>query len=289
MEHITVSTPAKINLGLWVGKKRPDGFHEIVTILVPLAFGDQIKVTRTKSEITLRVTGIKLPIPPEQNLAFQAAQRFFRETKINAGCRIEITKRIPPGSGMAGGSSNAASVLLALNRIFGCPLPPPALKKLALGLGSDVPFFLQQTACVARGRGEKLRPVNLPALNFFLHYPGFGIATAWAYRELDRQRRKLTPPPFSPKILLQKLRRDELAGVAELLFNSFEAVVFPRYPELKRAKTQLLKCGAYAASLSGSGSTVYALIPALDPMAELRSCGLPGILTRSRPTVRRRH
>ncbi|MGQ9708702.1 MAG: hypothetical protein ACUVUR_07520, partial [bacterium] len=134
--------------------------------------------------------------------------------------------------------------------------------------------------------GEKLRPINLPRLLVLLYCPDFSIATGWAYQQLDRTRRKLTAPLISPKILGLKLRRNELTGVAAQVYNSFEPVVFRRHPELARIKMLLLNRGAYAASLSGSGSTVYGLLTAPDPMAELINSGLPWILTQSRPSVR---
>ncbi|MCL6466514.1 MAG: 4-(cytidine 5'-diphospho)-2-C-methyl-D-erythritol kinase [candidate division WOR-3 bacterium] len=291
MDKITLLAPAKLNLGLWVGKKRRDGFHEILTTMVPLEFGDTVQITKTGSGLKLKITGIQLNIAPEQNLAFRAASLFFSQLKIPPCCFISIHKRIPPGSGLGGGSSDAASVLLGLSALFDSPLSTSKLHRLAAQLGSDVPFFLRAAACVARGRGELLRRVRLPTLNFVLLIPGFGVNTAWAYRALDRQRRKLTAVPISPKILALKLRRNEPAGIAAQLYNSFEPVVFRRFPQLKRAKDLLLKKGACAASLSGSGSTVYGLFLGPDPMAVLKlvkreALGFSVISTRSRPTVR---
>ncbi|NPV14642.1 4-(cytidine 5'-diphospho)-2-C-methyl-D-erythritol kinase [candidate division WOR-3 bacterium] len=291
MEQVTLLAPAKLNLGLWVGKKRSDGFHEIVTTMVPLEFGDTVQIKKNRSGLTLKITGIQLNITPEQNLAYRAANLFFRQIKIPPCCSIKIHKRIPPGSGLGGGSSDAAAVLLGLSALFDFPIAPKTLHRLASQLGSDVPFFLRGSACVARGRGERLRKIRLPLLNFMLLIPKFGINTAWAYQALDRQRRHLTPSPISPKILALKLRRNEPAGVAAQLYNSFEPVVCRRFPELKRAKALLLKKGACAASLSGSGSTVYGLFIGPDPMAVLKLtkrelASFSAIFTRSRPNCR---
>ncbi len=283
---ITLLAPAKINLGLWVGRKRPDGYHEIVTLMVPLEFGDRIKITKQAKGIRLRTTGIRLNIPANDNLAHRAAELFFAAAKIERGCSITINKRIPPGSGLGGGSADAAAVLIGLNRLYHHPLNRKKLRDLALKLGSDVPFFIKGVPCVARGRGERLRPVLLPRLLVLLYCPDFSVSTSWAYQQLDHLRRKLTPPPLSPKILCLRLRRKELAGLAGKIHNSFEPVVFARHPELAQIKELLLSRGAYAASLSGSGSTVYGLFPTPDPMADLIASGLPWILTRSRPSVR---
>lgn len=283
---ITLLAPAKINLGLWVGRKRPDGYHEIITLMVPLEFGDWIKITKEAEGIRLRTTGIRLNIPVKDNLAYRAAELFFAATKIDGGCSITITKRILPGAGLGGGSTDAAAVLTGLNRLYHHPLNPKKLRALSLKLGSDVPFFIKAVPCVARGRGERLRPVLLPRLLVLLYCPDFSVSTSWAYQQLDRTRRKLTSPFLSPKILCLRLRRKELAGLAGKIHNSFEPVVFAQHPELAQIKELLLSRGAYVANLSGSGSTVYGLFQAPDPMADLITSGLPWILTRSRPSVR---
>jgi 4-diphosphocytidyl-2-C-methyl-D-erythritol kinase len=135
---------------------------------------------------------------------------------------------------------------------------------------------------VAKGRGERLDPIKLPRLHVLLHCPGYGVSTVWAYRALDRA--ALTSPGLSPKILTAALRRRELDKVAAQVRNDFEPVVFPKHPDLRRAKEELLAHGAYAAALSGSGSTVYGLVPARgwkDPMAALVRLGLPCIHTQT--------
>jgi 4-diphosphocytidyl-2-C-methyl-D-erythritol kinase len=285
MRSITLHSPAKINIGLWVGRKRSDGYHEIVTIMVPLEFGDRIVLRKIARGIRVKNTGIPLNIPEKENLAYRAAELFFATSNIRAGTEILIQKQIPAGAGLGGGSSNAATVLAGLNRLFDRPLKPPKLFAIARQLGSDVPFFLKGVPCVARGRGEKLRPVSLPMLRVIIYYPGFSISTAWAYRALDRVRRKLTLPGISPKIIALKIRQKEPEGLAEQVKNSFETVVFARYPQLTAIKNLLLQNGAFIAGLSGSGSTVYGLQYATDPMAERFHSGLPWIITRSRPSV----
>ncbi len=278
---LTIKSRAKINLGLWVGPRRSDGFHEILTTLIPIEFGDRIDIKKTKSGIKLTTTGLPLTIPTEKNLAYQSAQLFFKTARVAGGCWIKIQKRVPPGSGLGGGSSNAGATLLGLNRLYGYPLSKRALSQIALKLGSDVRFFLFNSPAVARGRGEKLRKIKIPQLLILLYLPGFPIATAWAYQEIDRHRKKLTPPTISPKILALKLRRAELTGIAAQLKNSFEPIVFERYPQLKAVKEAMLANGCYGASLSGSGSTVYGLVKNQHPMAVLARLGIHCVLTRS--------
>ncbi|MGC8797860.1 MAG: 4-(cytidine 5'-diphospho)-2-C-methyl-D-erythritol kinase [candidate division WOR-3 bacterium] len=285
MNSITLVSPAKINLGLWVGRKRPDGYHEIVTIMVPLEFGDRIVLEKTRRGIRVKTTGARANIPEKENLAYRAAELFFAVSGIQTGIEILIHKKIPIGAGLGGGSSNAATVLAGLNRLFSHPLKPQQLSTIARKIGSDIPFFLKGVPCVARGRGEKLRPLALPKLRVIIHYPGFGISTAWAYQELDQSRRKLTLPCISPKIIALKIRRKELAGLAEQVKNSFETVVFARYPQLAKVKHLLLQKGAFVAGLSGSGSTVYGLQYPTDPMAAGFHTGHLWIITHSRPSV----
>jgi 4-diphosphocytidyl-2-C-methyl-D-erythritol kinase len=296
---LVLSAPAKINLGLWVGRKRADGFHDIVTIIAPIALHDTVSIRRTSAGIALNPWGSK-PQPASRkpdipwgvgNLAYKAADAFFRMSRISAGCRIRIRKRIPVGGGLGGGSSNAATVLSGLNRLFGTPLSPRRLRLVGASLGSDVPAFLMNGPCLARGRGERLRRIRLPHLAVLLCFPGYPVPTAWAYAELDRLRgtgQGLTRPVISPKILRASLRRNEPDKVAAQIRNSFEPAVLRRHPALGRAKELLLRRGALAASLSGSGSTVYGLVRTKgwkDPMAALARNGFHCVRTRTMATV----
>jgi 4-diphosphocytidyl-2-C-methyl-D-erythritol kinase len=182
-------------------------------------------------------------------------------------------------------------VLNGLNRLFRTPLSPRRLRLIAASLGSDVPAFLMHGPCIARGRGEKLRRIRLPRIDLVLCFPGYAVPTAWAYAELDRLRAAglgLTKPTVSPKILRAALRRNEPDRVAAQLTNSFEPAVFRRHPALDHAKELLLRHGALAGSLSGSGSTVYGLVAAKgwkDPMAALARNGFHCVKTSTMPIV----
>jgi 4-diphosphocytidyl-2-C-methyl-D-erythritol kinase len=286
LTSLTLRSPAKINLGLWVGERRPDGYHDVVTIVVPLELCDTVVIRRVSSGINTRTSSGLAPSGPK-NLAHRAAAAFFGATGAKAGCRIDIRKRIPVGGGLGGGSSNAATTLLGLNQLFGNPLSPAALRKTGATLGSDVPALMIGGPCVARGRGDRLRRIRLPRLAVLLHFPGYAVSTAWAYAELDRRRMTgpdLTLRRLSPTLLGLHLRRDESGKAAALIANSFEPVVFDRHPKLARVKHLLLEHGAYAASLSGSGSTVYGLAKTRswkDPMAALALAGFPCVRTRT--------
>ena len=277
-------SPAKINLGLWVGKKRADGFHDIVTIIAPVALHDVVSISLTQTGIAVACDSPEAPSGPE-NLAYKAAAAFMQAARVNAGCRIRVAKRIPVGGGLGGGSSNAAAVLAGLNRLFGAPLTPRRLRRVGASLGSDVPAFLMGGPSIARGRGDRLRRVRLSRLDLLLCLPGYAVSTAWAYAAVDRLRtgsRGLTRPVISPKILRAALRRNEPDKVAVQLTNSFEPAVFRRHPALGHAKELLLRHGALAASLSGSGSTVYGLVGTKgwkDPMAALARSGFHCVKT----------
>jgi 4-diphosphocytidyl-2-C-methyl-D-erythritol kinase len=281
---LILKSPAKVNLGLWVGRRRADGFHDIITIIAPVELADEISINRSQTGIEVACDSPAVPSGPA-NLAYRAATAFMQAARIRTGCRVRITKRIPVGGGLGGGSSNAATVLSGLNQLLDMPLSQRRLRRIGASLGSDVPAFLMDGPCIARGRGERLRRIRLPRLNLLLCFPGYPVPTARAYADLDHLRAaglSLTRPAISPKILRAGLRRNEPDTVAAQLSNSFEPAVFRRHPALGRAKELLLRQGALAASLSGSGSTVYGLVRTKgwkDPMAALARSGFHCVKT----------
>ena len=178
-----VIAPAKINLSLRIHGPRSDGFHEIETFIAPISLCDEIKIARChgKQEIAFRCDDPLVP-KGEDNIVMRAANVFLEETQIASGVSIELKKRIPHGAGLGGGSSDGASTLLALNELFATNLPREALAKMAEIIGSDVPFFIFQSAAVCKGRGELVSPTRLrEQLSVLLLKPGFGVPTQWAY------------------------------------------------------------------------------------------------------------
>src|SRR5215813_4228833 len=172
-----VIAPAKINLSLRVLGRRTDGFHEIETLIAPISLCDEIKIKQHsgRQKIAFRCDDPSVP-KGEDNLAVRAAKIFFKETKFSSSVSIELKKRIPHGAGLGGGSSDAASTLLALNELFETNLPREALARMAEMIGSDVPFFIFQSAAVCKGRGELVRPTRLrEQLSVLLVKPGFGV------------------------------------------------------------------------------------------------------------------
>ena len=182
-------SPCKVNLLLNILGKRPDGFHELETVMHPVNLFDEIRFERGGNGIQLSCNEPALPVD-SKNLVYRAAEAFLKLHNPRDGVRIHLQKKIPLAAGLGGGSGNAATTLLALNELFDQPLATAKLNELAASLGSDVPFFLQNRPALATGRGEKIQPLDFfPALRgraFLLIHPGFGISTPWAYQALAR-------------------------------------------------------------------------------------------------------
>lgn len=246
---------AKINLTLAVGEKRPDGYHEVVSVMQRVSLCDTLTAERTDGGISLVCSDPSLPAG-EENLAHRAAALFFRETGIVGGAALTLEKRIPSQAGLGGGSSDAASVLLALRKLYAPALSDTELETMAAALGSDVPFFIRGGTQLATGRGEVLSP--LPSLTdgwFVIVKPAESFSTPAMYRRLDE--------PGSVLVRNSRYMQDAVAAnnvhaVAAELHNSFERVV-PKDSSLRTIKDALRAQGALASLLSGSGSAVFGL------------------------------
>jgi 4-diphosphocytidyl-2-C-methyl-D-erythritol kinase len=256
-------SPCKVNLLLNILGKRPDGFHELETVMQPVNLFDEIRFERGGHGIQLTCNEPTLPVDAK-NLVYRAAEAFLKLHNLHAGIRIHLEKKIPLAAGLGGGSGNAATTLLGLNEIFGSPLPHPALLPLAAALGSDVPFFLQTQPALATGRGEKIQPLgNFPALQgkaFLLIHPGFGISTPWAYQNLARFPEALNGRPDRAQKLVTKLQAGDLRAASAEFYNSLEAPALEKYPVLALYQEFLRANGALAALMSGSGSTTFAIV-----------------------------
>jgi 4-diphosphocytidyl-2-C-methyl-D-erythritol kinase len=249
---------AKINIGLKILAKRSDGFHEIRTIYQTVGLADRLQVSLSSEK-----QGVRLECEhPElssvrENLVYRAAELWRRARGYKGGIRLQLEKIIPMGAGLGGGSSDAAAALLALERLTGNRLDLAVRLALAAKLGSDVPLFLLGGRVLGCGRGEEVYPLeDFPARYCLIVFPGFSISTAEAYQVLglrltaQKEGRRMDTLGKRPPFPLQSW------GPAE---NDFEWFVFARWPELAKVKRQLIRAGAETASLTGSGSSLYAV------------------------------
>lgn len=290
----TVTAPAKVNLWLRVGAPQPTRFHDLDTLFCALDLEDELTVRTgpAGSGIRLRIDfDAPLQTPPDlgpddRNLAVRAAAAFAEHTGIRPDIEIHLVKRIPPGGGLGGGSSDAAAVLRALAQAHPDAVAAPDLHQIAARLGSDVPFFVAGNP-VARGRsrGTDLTPApHLPPRPVVLVLPERPVATADAYRWLDEDRAAgRVPPPTATPL---DTSPDRWARVEDLAHNDFEATIFLRHPRVGRLRDMLVRHGAGLALLAGSGSSLFGVFKddatASAAAAELAGSGAAIVLTRTR-------
>jgi 4-diphosphocytidyl-2-C-methyl-D-erythritol kinase len=257
-------SPAKVNLFLSVTGRRPDGYHELATLMACIDIYDHIVLTFTGRDIRLTCDAPGIP-EDESNLAFRAALLFrnaYREYRGHApfaGLAIQLYKTIPAGAGLGGGSGNAATVLKALNKQAKDPLPSEQLSALALELGADVPFFMVGQPAVATGIGERLASwPDLPSYSLVIVFPGGGLATGEIYRSLNL---RLTN---CEKKLKGFHLKHGIFDAAVHLCNDLESVAIQRCPDIALIKKELNRLGALGALMSGSGSSVFGLFASAD-------------------------
>ena len=272
MVKLEKESPCKVNLLLNILGKRPDGFHELETVMYPIPVFDRLSFSRGGKGIELTCSDRGLPTD-SRNLVYRAAEAFFRVTGIKEGVRIQLEKKIPMAAGLGGGSGNAAVTLLGLNELFDRPLGAERIQEIAASIGSDVPFFLQRKPALAVGRGEKIQSLDsFPALHgraFLLVHPGFGISTPWAYQQLARFPDALNGQRGRAQKLISLLRKDKLQNAGHEFYNSLEAPALEKYPLLALFQEFLREKGAEAALMSGSGSSTFAIVKSRAAAEEL--------------------
>jgi 4-diphosphocytidyl-2-C-methyl-D-erythritol kinase len=251
MQRMQILAPAKINLSLKILGRRDDGFHELETLIAPISLYDELRIEKKRpgNEIKFRCDDPSVP-QDDDNLAVRAANAFFEATKIESAISIELKKKIPHGAGLGGGSSDAASVLLALNELFEAKLSREALAEIAEPIGSDIPFFVFQSAALCKGHGETVTPVNLKRqFSILLLKPAFAISTIWAYSRWQDSRE-------IPGVRYEAQQFADQTFVNDLERPVFEKFVFPAH--LKMWLLGQSEVGA--ALMSGSGSTMFAVM-----------------------------
>ncbi|MHA0042607.1 4-(cytidine 5'-diphospho)-2-C-methyl-D-erythritol kinase [Deinococcus sp. PEB2-63] len=245
---VTYFAPAKVNLGLSVRDLRSDGYHELHSLMVPLSVGDDLEIAPADT-LTLRVEGADLPTD-EGNLVFRAARAYLDAAGVTGGAAITLHKRLPLASGLGGGSSDAATTLMALARLYPAGVDLPGL---ALRLGADVPFFLLGRAAVASGVGEVLSPTPVPRAALVLLNPGVEVSARDAYAWLDAEE------AFTPALDLEGILAALSNGRPVPYVNALQGPVAARHAPIREALAALADAGLHSPLMSGSGSTCFAL------------------------------
>jgi 4-diphosphocytidyl-2-C-methyl-D-erythritol kinase len=247
---------SKINIGLRITGKRPDGFHNLESIFLETDLCDEITVGKTRKNTRIYCDNPELPLD-SRNICFRTFEFIKDSYNLTGGVEIEIKKKIPLGAGLGGGSSNAAVCLKLFNQIFHLGLSKQILIHLAAQIGSDVPFFIFGKSALVKGRGEIVQPISF--FKFFqivIVYPNIAIHTGWVYKNLEMD---LTENRYNPKFkaVINKVKKIE--DLNNYFYNDLERVVIKTYPVISEIKKQLRKLGAGFVSLSGSGSAVFGL------------------------------
>ena len=247
---LSATAPAKINLGLCVLHKRTDGYHNLATVFHPIGWADTLTADHADT-VSLTCTDTTLP-SGEDNLVVRAARLLKASSGVDQGAIMNLTKILPHGAGLGGGSSDAATALQILCRLWRLDCTTTSLASLALDLGSDVPFFLRRCTAFAKGRGEILSPLKDYRFPFSLAVVvnPIRISTAWAFRHVEVRETGRAD-------LAEVVRSNDLDRWKRDLTNDFEEPVFSEWPVLRRTKSALLRAGASFASLTGTGSGVY--------------------------------
>ena len=265
-----ISADCKINLHLHIKEKLPDGYHSLETVFHQIPFGDEIDiVTSDDGLIHFSSSGIEIP-DGGTNICVKAAELLRNLCGKNYGCRIRLKKNVPIGAGLGGGSSDAASVLKALNNIWQLNLTKAELERAGLELGADVPFFISGGCAWAEGKGEILTALE-PLLEkgvILLVYPYIHISTPWAYKNLNLNLTKSGDNVIFAEVSKKRASRRHCK---EMFFNDFEALVFEKYPEIGKIKKMMIDGGADLSAMSGSGSAVFGYFPSGTVPGELMS------------------
>lgn len=254
---IKLNSFAKLNLFLQVGKKLPNNYHEIKSIMQQINLSDILKFKKLNEDKIIIKCNLK-ELENNGNICYKAALLLKNKFNIEEGIEINIEKNIPIGSGLAGGSGNAAATLKALNEMFELNLNEDKLIEIGKQLGSDVPFQIIGGTVLVEGTGEELTKLNpLENINVLLISPNINISTKWAYEEFDKVNNQKGSNNFDK--MLKGIKEGNLNGISENLYNDFEEIIFNSYPEIKKIKEDLIKNNALNALMSGSGSSVFGL------------------------------
>lgn len=288
MDKLVLKAYAKINIGLNIISQRDDGYHDIETVFQQIDLFDKIIIKKIAAvQVVIRYNDVKLS-SNKNNICEKAVRLIEQKIGKPIGIEIEIQKQIPIGAGLGGGSSDAATVLKGLKQLYQIQLSGDELNQLALQLGADVPFFLYGGTALATGIGEKIKPIVLP-FGFYcvLIYPNVEISSTWAYKNFNFS---LTKTKKSIKLAHLFSNRICLSDLKYVINNDLEEVVFSRYPVLNEIKQLLYQKGAFFASMTGSGSTIFGLFKSYsDAVVVMRSIPKPYQIILAKPMITKNH
>lgn len=259
MESIRLKARAKINLGLDVLRKREDGYHDVRMVMQTIGIYDRLIITRIPEEdIRIKSNLFFLPVN-ENNLIYKAAKLLKDSSGFAGGVEIDLNKFIPVSAGLAGGSTDAASTLFGLNRLFDLGLSTKELMELGVSIGADVPYCVMRGTALAEGIGEKLTALPpLPRCWILIAKPPINVSTKLVYESLD-----MNGVDRHPELdgLIDAIKRQDINGVCSLMGNVLENVTVPLYPVIESIKNDMMDNGAINAMMSGSGPTVFGIFP----------------------------
>ena len=261
MERVSLKAYAKVNIGLRIDGRRNDGYHTLKTLFQTISIHDNLILElQDERGIGFSATGLKVPTG-EDNICVKAARKVLERENLKSGINIRLEKNISVGSGLGGGSSDAAAVIRGLNKLLKLDLDNSEMEAVALELGADIPFFIRGGCQYAEGIGDLLSPGEIED-NFIvlLVIPDISIATSWAYKNLDY----LSLTSDTEDVNLARFPRNGETNKRRYFRNDFENLVFSEYPEIGEIKRQISESGAVYASLSGSGSGVFGLYDSMD-------------------------
>jgi len=256
MDQYKIKARAKINLGLDVVNRLPNGYHQVRMVMQMIDLWDELTLERTDSGIVLTTDCGELPTDGN-NLIWKAARLMQEAYSFQGGLKIHLQKNIPLAAGMAGGSTDAAATMTGINRLFGLNIPRTDLMRLSVAVGADVPFCILGGTALAEGIGEELTPLPpAPPCWVLVAKPDIGVSTKYVYEQLDSTSIKSHPDIDG---MVQAIRDGSLQGVLDRMENVLEAVTVPAYPVIRAIKARMFKLGAAGSLMSGSGPTVFGI------------------------------
>lgn len=255
MDSIWINAPAKINIGLDVLRRREDGYHEVKMIMQSIRLFDRLTLEKTDQPGIHLTTNLRYLPSNEDNLVYQSAQMLMEEFSLPGGLNINLEKRIPVAAGMAGGSTDAASCMLAINDLYGLRLSKKSLMKRGVKLGADIPYCILKGTALSEGIGEKLSTIPaMPDCSILIAKPGIHVSTRSVYSDLVLDENTVHPDIDK---MIAAMKRKDLRALCDCMGNVLETVTIPAYPQIAEIKKCMMENGALGSLMSGSGPTVF--------------------------------